>query len=312
MKQKSVLVVGYGSIGARHAEVLSVLGCRVAIVSQQKIEKYPSYSLITQAIDTESPDYIVIANATILHGRTLMDIRSAGYEGDVLVEKPLVSQLDSKAITTDLNSYVGYNLRFHPTLQRLKQLIGAETVLSVQAYVGQYLPDWRPGRDYRDSYSASSADGGGVLRDLSHELDLVLWLFGDWIRVAANGGHYSKLEIDSDDLQSVLLVTRDCPNLCIQMNYLDRNTRRFLIINTDEHTIHADLISGALKIDGIIENYSFEHNQTYKNMHESVLSKKPVGLCSFADGVAVMSLIHAIEDATEQQKWIRNSIQIHG
>ena len=128
------------------------------------------------------------------------ELAAAGYAGRVLVEKPLFG----RSLSVPLNSFqslsVAYNLRFHPLIQRLQDLLVGETVISVQAYVGQYLPDWRPDTDYRYSYSAKVAEGGGALRDLSHELDYLGWLFGAWSAVTAFGGHLSLLEIDSDDL----------------------------------------------------------------------------------------------------------------
>ena len=101
-----------------------------------------------------------------------------------------------------------------------------EKILSAHAHVGEWLPGWRPGRDYRDSNSAKKSDGGGVLRDLSHEIDYVLWLFGACRQLVAVAGHSSSLEIDSEDQASLLMKMESDSTVYVHLNYLDRPARR--------------------------------------------------------------------------------------
>ncbi len=103
---------------------------------------------------------------------------------------------------------VGYNLRFHPGLRKLKELVEAETLgRLLWAYVeaGQYLPDWRPWQDYRQSYTARRDLGGGILLDGSHELDSITWLMGKPTEVMCMAGKVSALEVDVEDCADVLL-----------------------------------------------------------------------------------------------------------
>lgn len=87
-----------------------------------------------------------------------------------------------------------------------------------------------------------------MLRDLSHELDYVLWLFGPWRRLTATGGYLSPLETDSDDAYTLLMEARLCPMVSIHMNYLDRVPHREILVNTDQHTIHIDLINNTIAV----------------------------------------------------------------
>ena len=299
------LVIGYGSIGARHARLLSELGCHTAVVSKREIDFPEAYTRLEDALEVEQPDYVVIANETSQHNASLTALAQLGYAGTVLVEKPLFNKWIALPSLPFLNVFVAYNLRFHPIIQRLKTLLEGEEILSVQAYVGQYLPDWRPASDYRTSYSASAEQGGGVLRDLSHELDYLSWMLGKWERVSALGGHLSALEITSDDIFALMLVTPTCPIVMLQLNYLDRLARRTLLINTSKHTIEADLIKGAITIDRDCESILVGRDDTYRAMHEAILSGSTNGLCSLDEGGEILRLIEATESAAKHGKWVK-------
>lgn len=298
------LVIGYGSIGARHARLLAELGYRTAVVSEREVNFPATYSGLAEALVVEQPDYVVIANATNQHHGTLLILAQLGYTGTVLVEKPIFNHPLVVQPHTFKNVFVAYNLRFHPIIQRLKTLLEGERMLSVQAYVGQYLPDWRPTSDYRASYSASTEKGGGALRDLSHELDYLTWMLAGWERVSALGGHLSSLEITSDDVFALMLVTPACPIVTLQMNYLDRLARRFILINTSEHTFEADLIKGTITIDRDVESFITERDDTYRAMHEAILSGSTDNLCSLDEGLGILRLIKAAELSAKRGEWI--------
>jgi predicted dehydrogenase len=298
------LIVGYGSIGARHARLLVELGCHTSVVSRRTVDFPVVYHSLQEAISVEMPDYIVIANETNQHHDTLLALAQYGYTGMVLVEKPLFSNMVELVSLPFSNVFVAYNLRFHPIIQRLKTLLEGEAILSVQAYVGQYLPDWRPSTDYRKSYSASAIQGGGALRDLSHELDYLSWILGGWQRVSAIGGHLSPLEISSDDIFALMLVTRACPVVMLQLNYLDRLARRTVLINTSKHTIEADLIKGTITIDRESESIPVGRDDTYRGMHEAILSGSIDTLCSLDEGIETLRLIEAAENATKRGEWV--------
>jgi predicted dehydrogenase len=299
----NVLVIGYGSIGARHARLLTERGCNTAIASARPVDFPTRFADLTRALDTHRPEYVVIANETHLHHDTLSKLRRLGYNGKTLVEKPVFHRyltVEPPVQTT----FVAYNLRFHPILQRLRALLRSEQALSVQVYAGQYLPDWRPATDYRSCYSASAERGGGVIRDLSHELDYVTWMFGCWERVSALGGQLSSLQVSSDDVFALLLVTRACPIVTVHLNYVDRAGRRSIIVNTNHHTFAADLVAGTLTIDRDVEVIATERDNTYRSLHEAALIGNETDLCSLAEGLETMRLIDAAEQAALHRKWV--------
>jgi predicted dehydrogenase len=300
----AALVVGYGSIGQRHERILCELGCATAVVSRRPIAAPLAFPDVQSALAGHAPQYVVIANETSQHGMTLETLAQLGYAGTLLVEKPLFSQAQVLPGHAFGCARVAYNLRFHPVLQRLKAILDGERIVTVQAYVGQYLPDWRPGTDYRQSYSADASRGGGVLRDLSHELDYLCWMLGGWTSATALGGHVSALEISSDDAFSLLMTTPRCPLVSVQMNYLDRVARRTITVNTDRCTVHADLIAGTVSIDRECERFQVERDTTYRAMHQALLVGQADAACTLLEALDTLQLIEAAERAARTKEWI--------
>lgn len=301
------LVIGYGSIGERHARLLQNLNIDTGVVSERAVRFPTAYSDISKALELFNPEYIIIANKTSRHFDVLNELLNQRWKGKVLVEKPLFHRSyksNSSNIGNDI--YVGYNLRFHPILQRLKQDIENEKVISVMAYTGQYLPTWRPARDYKLSYSSNIEEGGGVLRDLSHELDYLTWIFGKWTRLCSIGGHYSSLEITGEDSFGVTMETSKCPLIQLQINYLDRLGRRELIVVTDEHTYKADLVNGKYHYDDQSFDMRVDRDFTYIEQHKAVLNDSHTYLCSYEEGVEVLRLIEAIEASSLIKGWVEN------
>lgn len=299
------LVAGFGSIGQRHARILSEIGCKVTVVSRRAVDGFTSFRDLSAGLAGSKADYVVVANRTSEHRDSIEALAEGGFTGKVLVEKPLVERSGALPAHSFGAAAVGYNLRCHPLVAKLKTLVdGCTGISSANVYVGSYLPDWRPGTDYRESYSAKRAEGGGVLRDLSHELDCALWLFGPWTRMTASGGRFGKLEIDSDDSYSLLLETQRCPSVTVHLNYLDRVPRRDITVNADERTLHLDLIGNTLVADGKRESAKVERDDTYRAQHQAILSGSHGALCSFDEGMDTVQTIEAAERASSSKTWV--------
>lgn len=303
------LVIGYGSIGKRHSRLLTELGCevRVLTISQhgQNIG-YKTYNSLESAFSDYSPEYLIIANETAQHFLTINDLIKINYQGIVLVEKPLFNNNSPIPNHSFQKLFIAYNLRFHPLIQILKDILIYEKMISANVYVGQYLPSWRPDIDYSLSYSANKHKGGGVLRDLSHELDYINWLMEGWLTLTAHGGKFSSLEIDSDDIFSILLTTKKCPIVHLEMNYLDKCPQRFLIINTNSKTIKLDLIENSLSINNkLIKQVKIDRDYTYLKQHQAIINQDYSMFCHQDQGKEIMVMIEAIEKANIEKIWIK-------
>jgi predicted dehydrogenase len=263
--------------------------------------------LIKEALRNNDFDYVIISNETYNHYNSFKELNELGYSGNLLIEKPVFSEPCSLPKSDYENVFVAYNLRFHPVIQKLREFMHGKDTYSMQVYVGQYLPQWRQYTDYKGSYSASRMQGGGVLRDLSHELDYVNWIAGGWKRVAAIGGKFSDLQIDSDDVFVLLLEMGNCPVVSVQMNYLDHKARREIIVNIEDYSIKADLILNTLEINGEVSVFEVERNLTYAMQHDAILKRNFGPACTLKQGMDVLTLVHAAELASKKQKWISRS-----
>lgn len=301
-----ILIVGYGSIGARHSRIAASLGMQVACVSANAGCPFPRFESVATAIATFAPDRIVIANPTARHANTVTELAHTGFDGGVLIEKPVYSYPEETPDLGKMRAYVAYNLRFHPLIQALRaHLVRIPALYSASFRAGQHLSQWRPGTDYRQSYSSSVEMGGGVLRDLSHEIDLALWLCGPARRVAALGGHFSDLEIRSDDVFSTLSVNQRCPAVSIGINYLDRMPQRSINLNGPDLTAILDLVSGSLTVNGELTRVEAERDVTYIAQLEAFVSDDTSTLCTLDEGVDVVRFIGAAEKAAAGSSWIQ-------
>lgn len=240
----SAVIVGYGSIGARHAANLRRLSrdCRLTLVTQRKDIEDGRMRVVRHLADalSEDPGFAVIASPSHLHAEHLLALLEAGVP--CYVEKPPVVSFEQlRRVSERLGcmsaipaTLVGCNLRFLPSLQKLRELVRSGTIgriVRATLQAGQWLPDWRPSRNYAECYSADSARGGGVILDLVHELDQARWLFGDFDEVRAMAGKLSTLRTQSEDCACILLGSSQGPIVSVALDYVSRRpVRRYEVI----------------------------------------------------------------------------------
>ena len=244
------------------------------------------------------PDYVVIASPTDQHDPQLKFLEEHLQGKKIMVEKPL---FDSMVEFTVRNNevVVGYNLRFHPLLNKIRELCQGRRLWNIHVFCGSYLPDWRPGRDYRATSSARKHSGGGVLLDLSHELDYVQWLAGPLEVELAVSEKVSDLEIDIDDLLLFSGRAQGGAYVHIALNYFTREPIRQIILDGEGISIQGDLIANSFSatVEGKKSDFSWrdlERNETYRAMHHAVLEGDFSNICNFDQGLQIMSLIERI------------------
>ncbi len=301
----ALLVIGYGSIGMRHKRVAEELGHSVRVVSRRAEPNTPTYPTVKSALQESPSDAVVVSRETSAHLETLKELAQETYQGIVLLEKPvsltpLVNPLQNDQI------FVGYNLRFHPLVQELAQQIHSERLLSLDLVCGSYLPEWRPGTDYTKTASAQASSGGGVLGDLSHELDLSYVLAGAWKSVSALGGRFGDLDIDVADTFHLLFATDRCPAVSIRLSYLERFPRREIVAVTAAKTYRLDFLAGTLSDGEILATHSPKKTleQTYVAQMKEWLGNRAYPLATFREGQLAASLIQAANLAAKEQRWV--------
>ncbi len=290
------------NIGKRHFEILSTFDSVISVdvVTKQSLKDISSYSNLESIEDLNIYDYFIISSETVKHFEQLKYICSKVEHKKILVEKPLYDKVYEKIVTTNKIS-IAYNLRFHPVLEKLNSLLKNEDIYYVNVICGQYLPTWRPEQDYRNSYSADINQGGGVLRDLSHELDYITWLFGDIKKIDAINTKVSDLEINSDDIFTAIAISDSKIIINVSIDYISKVPMRRLIIHTQTSTIEADMIKNTIVIsdkNSNIKNIECEkinRNYTYTKMHKAIINNSYENVCDFNEGAKVMDIIEDIE-----------------
>ena len=242
-------------------------------------------------------DYIIISNPTSTHYQTLKFLDCHFSNINFLIEKPLFEIF--RPFQSQSNSYyVGYNLRFHPIISDLIKLVKGKRIISIAMKTYSYLPHWRKTIDYQSSASALKAQGGGVLRDLSHEIDLLNYLFGSLKFNYADSRKISNLEIETDDY----LLTcgqLDCgAPFSMELNYFSRFNSREIFIETTEESIKLDVQNFTLTVVGNNESvteYNSDINSSYQNMHQAIMSNNAQQVCTLKEGMLVLKQIDQLE-----------------
>lgn len=263
-----VLVVGLGSIGRRHVNILKRLkpNAQIAVLRHnscteidiQALEGYECYTNIDAALHFK-PQVAILANPTFKHLEVAMRLAASGIH--LLIEKPIsdssegVQDLLALCEKKKCTVMVGYNLRFLPSLVLFRELLWSGKVgqvYSVQGEVGQYLPSWRPETDYRNTISAQKQLGGGVLLELSHEIDYLSWVFGPVNWVVAKMARKSSLDIDVEDTVTTIIGLQDRSGqeilATLNMDFIRHDTTRKCIAIGER---------GSLAWDGIGQSVHF-------------------------------------------------------
>jgi predicted dehydrogenase/L-amino acid N-acyltransferase YncA len=231
-----VAVLGQGSIGRRHTAILRALGHEVAVYDPSPaLAAPPGVTVVASACEClRAADAAVIASPSNEH---VSDARRAIELGvPVLVEKPLAldvahaAELDCLAQARGVMLSVAMSMREHAGVRALAASLAKDTigpVLRASAWCGSWLPGWRHGSDYRDSYSARAQLGGGVFLDVAvHELDYLLWLLGPARAVGALARHVSALETDVEDVALIVLELAAGGVAAVDVDCFDRSYTR--------------------------------------------------------------------------------------
>ena len=271
----NVLIIGLGSIARKHITALKSLNFDSKIYALRSSLNATIEEGVENIYDIDNSndlfDFAIISNPTNLHYEYIEKLAQKGIP--LFIEKPAIHKLENADKLVQLIeeqkkvTYVACNLRFHPCIVFLKNKIDTERLIinEVNVYCGSYLPDWRPGKDFRTIYSAYAAMGGGVHLDLFHELDYTTWFFGLPNNNSSITRKVSTLNIDSIDYANYSFQY-PCFTANIILNYYRRKPKRQIEIVLENDTWTIDLINNCITNDEgnlIFEVKNFSINETY-------------------------------------------------
>jgi len=338
------LIAGLGSIGRRHFRNLIALGetdlillrTRKATLPDDELSGYPVETDIHEALQKHKPDAVVVANPTSLHLDVAIPAAEAGCH--ILLEKPASHSLDGldtlqkTAEKSGSKILVGFQFRYHPTLNKARELIQAGVlgqVLTVHAHWGEYLPNWHPWEDYRQSYAARADLGGGVIGTLTHPLDYLRYLLGEIDALWSFNGHISSLEMDVEDTAEIGLKFASGAVGGVHVNYVQRPPVHRLEIVGTNGTLRWDNADGTLHFyqmpapfgsysdappAPIMESFSlpegFDRNDLFLAQTRHFINivrgqEEPV--CTLGDGIRSQELVQAARESEAEGRLVKLS-----
>ena len=316
-----IAVVGTGSIGRRHLGALLALG-ETELVAVSEHGRRAALTVdgvdipVTHHLEDALGDaaLVVVATPTFLHRHQAAAAVAAGCH--MLVEKPVGDSsagLDSVADAADdrgLVAAAAHQFRFEPGLVALREMVVAGdlgTILGVEAHQGEHLADYHPDEDYRTSYAARHALGGGVLRTQIHHIDVLDWVFGPLARVYAAGGHRTDLEIDVEDTASYLFRTADGSPVHGHLDYRQRPKRVTLAVVGSEGRADWDHYAGRLVhtrfapgAEPFERTWPYDRSAMFTAQWRDVLAAIRTGSAPrtpLRDGIRAVRLVEAIEQS---------------
>jgi len=312
------LIAGLGSIGRRHLRNLLALGQNDIVLYRTNKSTLPDEELAGFPVEYSlekalghHPDAVIVSNPTHLHVKTAVPAAEAGC--DLFLEKPIAFRIDElsaleKVISGgDITFFSAFQFRFNPGLKKIKQFLDTREIglpLSYHCYWGEYLPDWHPWEDFRDSYAAREDMGGGVVLTLCHPLDYLGWLFGEVRTLFAVTGNSGQLDIEVEDFAEVILEHRNGVAGNLHLDYYRRPKRHDLEITCTEGVIGWDYKDSSVWMDRkgkdrtVIEAPDgYERNWMFLEEMKHfirVVKREEPSSCTYEDGKKALNLAWGI------------------
>jgi predicted dehydrogenase len=252
-----IVFFGLGSIGQRHARLLAKSGGHELLAMRTNQGDAPAPDFPVQVlktwdqVDRVKPHIAFITNPTSLHIPTAMECAKRGMA--LFMEKPLGGSEEGLDELLDiiqkktLVTYVAYVMRFHPVILHLKGILEKERCCHLRAEASSCLATWRPGRDHKKSYSSKRSLGGGIVFDLSHEIDYVEFLLGKVGTIEGSCARRSNVTLDTEDCADIHMDA-DRGFASVHLSYLSHLTQRRMTIYFPDRTLVADLINNNVSV----------------------------------------------------------------
>ena len=262
-KNKRIIIFGFGSISRKYVRLIkkNFPDIEVFIISAGNINIYREINLIDgyyidhSNIKELKPDGIIIASPATQHLSDTLNCLDLNIP--ILIEKPISNSLkniynfQNKILEKKSKILIGYVLRYSNNANLFKKNISNHNLgdlLFARVTCSSYLPDWRPGQDYRRTVSASSKYGGGVLLELSHEIDYANWFFGPFLKVQSVLKNSGTLDIDVEDTADLILTNKEGMNVVIHLDFCSRLPARKCKLYGSKATMNLDFLDKKIEI----------------------------------------------------------------
>ncbi|SON50975.1 Gfo/Idh/MocA family protein [Vibrio tapetis] len=318
-------VIGLGNIATRHRRNLKLRFPAAKLFSMSSSGRIPTESieccdeLVSSIADIikEKVQLVIVASPAPFHAKHAIPLIKAGIP--TLIEKPVTTTVEeAQLIQQAINYYqtpvaIGYCLRYLPSALKLKELLAQRkigTMYNAHIEIGQYLPDWRPNKDYRQCVSANKNLGGGALFELSHELDYTQWLLGPLTVQHAILRSSQELKLDVEDVADILTTNNENVVTTIHLDFLQRKAHRQCSFIGSEGRIDWDLIQNQLLFTTatnssvVYQDPMWDKNQMYLAMIDDfiqMIEGLPHTCITIEEAQSTVMLIDDIRRQTERE-----------
>jgi predicted dehydrogenase len=220
-----IAIIGYGSIGKRHAENLKGMGHEIIPLD---LNYKLRFDVDCAFICTPTQSHVEIA------------VQYIDKNVPIFIEKPItycleeLNWIEREIKKNHVLSMVACNNRFHPSILKAKAIADTKKVIFARAEAGYYLPFWRK-TDYKKSYSAS--EYGGIVLDDIHSVDYLYWLFGKIKDIKTVCGKVSDLDIKKEDIAEIAIMFESGVSASVHCDYLLKNYHKQLSLYLPHETI---------------------------------------------------------------------------
>ena len=311
------LVVGAGNISKKHIANIKILKKNSTVLNlsssgrdiDPQSNKADYFLKNFDEIQQHKLNAVIIASPATFHLKHALFFSALNIP--LLIEKPLSDSMtryeEASHILTDINKKIciAYNLRFLNSMNFFKDFLDKNLlgkVYSIQSEVGQNLINWRPNKKYKDTVSSSKKLGGGVLLELSHELDYLTWIFGDIESVYCKLTNTNHFDIDVEDNIDSIIQTKSGQSINLHMDFLQNKTTRKCKVIGEKGTLNFNILenrivhyseTGELAI--LHEEDASDPNQSYIDMLQAFLDLDTKKIDTFASLNEARKVLEVIE-----------------
>ena len=147
-------------------------------------------------------------------------------------------------------------------LERIDYLETAKSL--VKAYkLKSNVRNWHPYENYRELYACNSQLGGGVLLTESHEIDLIMWIFGKPNEIKSKVYQKISFGLDVEDSANLDLFY-DNYKINFSLDFMSESSERIIEIKGEKASIVLDIDNQFMRINTSIKD-SYVHKKNIDN-----------------------------------------------
>ncbi len=293
-----ILIVGKGSAGKNHFNALKKIRQNFLIKFISSRNLLNNFGKNSNKLKIFNPDYLIVSAPSAHHLKFIRIFEKIFKNKTILIEKPLFDKSKSRLKKMKNRYFVGYNMRHHPVLKFIKRYIKGKKIFFVNSECFTYLPDWRI-TDYRKTVSAQKKLGGGVLLELSHEIDYLIWLLGNLKIKYCYNKKISNLRINCDDILCLNAASNKKVIVNLNLNFFSRIEKRQILINGKDFSILGDLRKNNITL---VENYKkrfvnfkdYKISESYKKENLDLIKRNYLTNCTLREAMNVQKIIEKI------------------